>query len=93
MRKNAVGRAVLDQCADNVRGVPMGLDDIVNKGKDLFEENKDKVTDALKSERAEDVSDKVLDGVSGFAKKVLPDSVDEKIDDVRDNIDKSIGNE
>ncbi|MBV0894081.1 hypothetical protein [Microbacterium sp. NC79] len=71
----------------------MGLDDIVNKGKELFEQNKEKVNDALNSERAEDISDKVLDGVSGFAKNVLPDSADAKIDEVRDNIDKNIGNE
>lgn len=82
----------------------MGFDDIVNKGKetaqdgvakakDVFEKNKDKIDDAVHSEKAEEISDKVLDGVSGFAKKILPDSVDAKIDDVRNNIDKNIGNE
>lgn len=71
----------------------MGLDDLVNKGKELFEQNKDKVRDALNSEQAEDVSDKVLDGVSDFAKKVLPDSVDSKIDEVRANLDDKIGNQ
>jgi len=71
----------------------MGLDDLVNKGKELFEQNKDKVQDALNSEQAEDVSDKVLDGVSDFAKKVLPDSVDSKVDEVRANLDGKIGNQ
>lgn len=70
----------------------MGLDDLVNKGKDLFEQNKDKVEGALQSEQAEGISDKVLDGVSGFAKKVLPDSVDGKVDEIRDNLDGAIGN-
>jgi len=70
----------------------MGLDDLVNKGKDLFEQNKDKVEGALQSEQAEGISDKVLDGVSDFAKKVLPDSVDGKVDEIRDNLDGAIGN-
>ena len=70
----------------------MGLDDLVNKGKDLFEQNKDKVEGALQSEQAEGISDKVLDGVSDFAKKVLPASVDGKVDEIRDNLDGAIGN-
>ena len=70
----------------------MGRDDLVNKGKDLFEQNKDKVEGALQSEQAEGISDKVLDGVSDFAKKVLPDSVDGKVDEIRDNLDGAIGN-
>jgi len=71
----------------------MGIDDLVNKGKDLYEQNKDKVQDALNSEQAEGISDKVLDGVADFAKKVLPDSVDGTVDDVRDTIDGKIGNQ
>ena len=70
----------------------MGIDDIVNKGKDLYEQNKDKIAEAVKSDQAEDVSDKVLDGVADFAKKVAPGASD-KIDEIRDNADKSIGNE
>lgn len=70
----------------------MGIDDLVNKGKDLYEENKDKIADAVKSEQAEEVSDKVLDGVADFAKKIAPGAAD-KIDEIRDNVDKSVGNE
>lgn len=70
----------------------MGLDDIVNKGKDLFEQNKDKIAEAVKSEQAEEVSDKVLDGVADFAKKVAPGAAD-KIDAIRDEADKAVGNE
>ena len=40
----------------------MGIDETVNKGKDLYEQNKDKIAEAVKSEQAEDISDKVLDG-------------------------------
>jgi len=70
----------------------MGLDDIVNKGKDLYEQNKDKVDEAIHSEQAEDISDKVLDGVADFAKKLAP-GASEKIDGIRDAADKSLGNE
>lgn len=71
----------------------MGIDDIVDKGKEFLEGNKDKIGEALKSEQAEEVSDNVLDSVADFAKKIAPDSMDAKIDEVRDNIDKSVGNE
>lgn len=71
----------------------MGLDDLVNKGKDLFEQNKDKVTDALSSDQAEDVSDNVLDAAADFVKKIAPDSVDQHVDNVRDTIDGKIGND
>lgn len=70
----------------------MGIDDIVNKGKDLYEQNKDKIADVVKSEQAEDVSDKVLDGVADFAKKLAPGAAD-KIDEIRDGADKAVGNE
>lgn len=71
----------------------MGIDDLVNKGKQFLDDNKDKIQDALKSEKAEEVSDNVLNTAAEFVKKVAPDSVDEKIDGVRDSIDKSIGTE
>ncbi|WP_336502127.1 hypothetical protein [Microbacterium paraoxydans] len=70
----------------------MGIEDAVNKGKDLYEQNKDKLAAAVKSEQAEDISDKVLDGVADFAKKIAPDAAD-KIDEIRESADKSIGNE
>lgn len=70
----------------------MGLDDIVNKGKDLYEQNKDKVDEAVHSEQAEGISDKVLDGVADFAKKLAP-GASEKIDDIRNAADESLGNE
>ena len=71
----------------------MGIDDLVNKGKELFEQNKDKIDEALHSQQAEDISDKVLDGASDLAKKVAPDQFDGTIDDVRANADKAIGTE
>ncbi len=71
----------------------MGIEDIVNQGKQFLEQNKDKIDDALKSEQAEEISDKVLDAAADFVKKVAPDSVDAHVDNVRDNIDKAIGTE
>ena len=68
----------------------MGIEDLVNKGKDLYEQNKDKVDEAVHSEQAEDVSDKVLDGVADFAKKIAPGAA-EKIDEIRDEADKHFG--
>ncbi|HLT67205.1 MAG TPA: hypothetical protein VKZ73_04970 [Microbacterium sp.] len=71
----------------------MGLDDLINKGKEAFEQNKEKISEALHSEQAEGISDKVLDGAADLAKKVAPDSVDAKIDDLRDKADGHLGNE
>ncbi|WP_350348650.1 hypothetical protein ABIQ69_01600 [Agromyces sp. G08B096] len=69
------------------------LDDLTKKAQDFIEDNKDKIDDVLKSEQAEDISDKLLDGVAEAAKKVLPDEHDAKVDDIKANIDKSIGNQ
>lgn len=70
----------------------MGIDDLVNQGKDFLDANKDKIGDALKSEQAEQISDKVLDAAADFVKKVAPDGIDARVDAVRESIDKSIGN-
>ncbi|WP_308492916.1 hypothetical protein [Microbacterium terrisoli] len=71
----------------------MGIGDIVNQGKEFLEQNKDKIDDALHSEQAESISDKVLDGAADFAKKVAPDSVDGKIDELRGQADAAVGTE
>lgn len=73
-------------------GIGDSVNDAINKGKDFLEQNKDNIEGALKSEQAEGISDKVLDGLSDLAKKIAPDAAD-KIDEVRDNVDKSVGNE
>ena len=71
----------------------MGIDDLVNQGKEFLEQNKDKIDDVIKSDQAEDVSDNVLDAAADFVKKVAPDSIDQHVDGVRDHIDKAVGNE
>jgi hypothetical protein len=70
----------------------MGIEDLVNQGKELFEQNRDKVEEALHSEQAEGISDKILDGAADLAKKVAPGAA-EQIDSVRENVDKAVGNE
>lgn len=71
----------------------MGVDDIINKGKQMFEQNRDKIEEALKTEKAEDVSDKLLQGAADAVKKVVPEQHHGKVDDVRANVDKNIGNQ
>ncbi|MDD7927923.1 Rv0909 family putative TA system antitoxin [Microbacterium thalli] len=71
----------------------MGVDDIINKGKQMFEQNRDKIEEALKTEKAEDVSDKFLQGAADAVKKVVPEQHHGKVDDVRANVDKNIGNQ
>lgn len=68
----------------------MGFEDIVNKGKELFEDAKDKVEGALGSDKVEEFSDKVLDGAADAAKKIAPDEHDSKIDDIRNKVDEAI---
>ncbi|MEI5584170.1 MULTISPECIES: hypothetical protein [unclassified Agromyces] len=69
------------------------LDDLAKNAQDFVEQNKDKINEALDSEQAEDISDKVFDAVADAAKKVTPDEHDAKVDEVRANLDKSIGTE
>ncbi|MCW4457543.1 antitoxin [Microbacterium sp. MPKO10] len=68
----------------------MGLFD---KGKDLFEQNKDTIDDALHSEKAEDVSDQVLDKASEGADGLTGGKFTDKIDSARDAADEKIGDE
>ena len=71
----------------------MGIEDIVHQGKEFLEQNKDKIQETLRSDQAEQVSDSILDAAADFVKKVAPDSIDEKVDGVRESIDAKIGNE
>ena len=71
----------------------MTLGDLGKNAEKFMKDNSDKVQSAMKSEKAEEISDKILDGVSDAAKKVLGEEHHAKIDEVRDNIDKSVGNE
>lgn len=66
-----------------------GLDDITKKAQEFL--GSAPVKDALKSEQAEGISDQLLDGVAGVAKKVSGGKFDEQIDGARDAADKAVG--
>ncbi|MDO9398022.1 MAG: Rv0909 family putative TA system antitoxin [Herbiconiux sp.] len=68
-----------------------GFDDITKKAQAFLDD--DKVKQALKSEKAEDISDKLLDGVTAAAKKATGGKHDDKIDGARDKADRAVGNE
>lgn len=69
------------------------LDDLAKNAQEFVEQNKDKINEALNSEQAEEISDKVLGAVADTAKKVVPEEHHDKVDEVHANLDKSIGNE
>ncbi|PYY36200.1 antitoxin [Curtobacterium sp. MCJR17_055] len=68
-----------------------GFDDITKKAQALLQNGK--VQDALKSEKAEGVSDKVFEGVADAVKKATGGKYDDKIDAAREQADKRVGNE
>ena len=67
--------------------------DLAGKAGDFAKENADKIEGALKSEQAESLTDKLLDGAADLANKVTGGNHADKIADVRDNLDGKIGNE
>lgn len=67
----------------------MGIDDITGKAKEFLES--DQVKGMLESEQAEDISDKVFEGVAEVADKVTGGRFTEQIEDVKTNIDGAIG--
>lgn len=71
----------------------MGLEDLGKQAGDFVKQNADKVDAALKSEQAEGVSDKVLDGAANLANKLTGGKFADQVDGVRDNLDGKIGNE
>ena len=71
--------------------IEMGLDDITKKAQEFLSDNK--VQEALKSEQAEDISDKVLDGVADTVKKVTGGKFDEQVEGARAAADKAVGTE
>ncbi len=71
----------------------MAIEDLSKKAKDFLGENSDKVQEALKSEQAESISDKVLDGLADVANKVTGGKHSDKIEDMKTKLDGQIGNE
>ena len=71
----------------------MSIDDLAKKASGLYEDNKDKIDAALKSEQAEGISDSILDGVADFANKVTGDKFADQVKGARDAADGAVGGE
>jgi len=68
-----------------------GFDDIARKANDLLKS--EKTQEALRSEKAEGISDKILDGAAGLAGKVTGGKHDDAIEKARKAADDRIGTE
>ncbi len=71
----------------------MGIEDLAKQAGDFAKDNAGKVSDVLKSEQAEGISDKVLDGAADFANKLTGGKFKDQVDGARDAADKHLGNE
>ena len=68
-----------------------GFDDITKKAQKFLKDGK--VQDALKSEKAEGVSDNILDAVAKAADKATGGKHSEAIANAKEQADKKIGNQ
>lgn len=68
-----------------------GFDDIAKKAQQFL--NNDRVKGALTNEKAEGVSDKLLDAVAGAADKATGGKHTDKIQKARDEADKKVGDQ
>ena len=71
----------------------MGIEDLAKQAGDFAKDNADKIQEALKSEQAEGISDKVLDGAADLANKLTGGKFADQNDGARDAADGAIGNE
>lgn len=69
----------------------MGLDDITKKAQEFL--SNDKVTEALNSAQAEDISDKVLDGTADAVNKLTGNKFEGQVDQARTAADTHVGSE
>jgi hypothetical protein len=67
----------------------MGLEDITKKAQEFLGDST--VHDALKSEQAEDISDKLLEGVAGAVNSITGDKFGEQVEGARAAADKAVG--
>jgi hypothetical protein len=69
------------------------LDDLTKKAQEFVEQNKEQIDAAMQSEKAEEVSDQVLDAVAGKIDDVTGGQHADRIADARDQADGKIGNQ
>lgn len=63
------------------------------KAKEFVAENSEKIKEALASDKAEEVSDKVLGSLADVANKLTGGSHSAKVDEIKQKLDDSFGNE
>lgn len=89
-RTETIGGATM--AAEDAAGAQQNfVDEAVAKTKETYENISQTVGGALDSDQAEQVTDSILDTVSDFAKKILPEQTHAKIDEVRDQVDGAVG--
>lgn len=69
----------------------MGIEDLTGKAQEFLKEPR--VTEALKSEQAEDISDNILDGAANAVQKATGDKFTDQVQGARDAADKAVGNQ
>jgi hypothetical protein len=82
-----------DMAGDAADTVKDKAGDVRDAVKDKAGDMKDAADHAMHSERAEKISDTMLDGAENAAKFVTPDKFDDKIDDMREGMDEKIGDD
>ncbi len=78
---------------DVQKNVSAKAEEITDKAKAFVDENTDKIEAALRSEKAEEVSDKIIHGLADGLKKVTGGKFDEQIDKAAEDLDGKIGND
>lgn len=71
----------------------MGIEDLGKKAGEFVKEHAENAKDALSSDKAEGISDRVLDGAADLANSVTGDKFDDKIEDIRATLDEKFGTE
>ena len=71
----------------------MGIEDLAKQAGDFAKDNADKIQEALKSEQAEGISDKLLDGAADLANKLTGGKFADQVESARDAADGAVGNE
>jgi cobalamin biosynthesis protein CbiD len=78
---------------DIQKNVSAKAEEVTDRAKAFVDQNKDKIEEALKSDEAEEVSDKLIHGLADGLKKVTGGKFDEQIDKTAADLDGKIGND
>ncbi|MEZ5189571.1 MAG: YtxH domain-containing protein [Schumannella sp.] len=85
--------AVKEKAGDAADAVKEKAGDVKDAVKDKAGDVRDAAHDAVHSDRAEKISDAVLDGGEAAANFVTGGKLEEKIGDIRDDLDAKVGND